>query len=112
MGTIRGHRRIIPKKIRFEKDAALYLPKFLLTLAPEKIKLLSYKAKKNKVVFLLSSKHKTEEVHERNPTAILHYNKNKGEVDTADEMLRSYLTKAASKRWLLTTFSIYWILWH
>ena len=95
VGTIRGHRREIPNKICFEKDAAVYSFNFFFTLPPESIMILSYKAKKNKVVFLLSSEHKTVEVHEgekRKPKAILDYNKNKGGVDTADEMLRSYST--------------------
>ena len=67
----------------------------------------SYKAKKNKIVFLLSSIHTTVEVHEREkrkPKAILDYNKNKDEVDTTDEMLRSYSTKASSRRLPLAAF--------
>ena len=69
--------------------------------------MLSYKAKKNKVVFLLSFKHKTVENHDwgkRKPKAILDYNNNKGGVDTAHEMLRSSSTKASSRRWPLTAF--------
>ena len=70
--------------------------------------LFSYKAKENKVVFLLSSKHKTVEVYQgkkRKPKAILDYNNNnKDGVDTADEMLRSYSTKASSRRWPLAAF--------
>ena len=107
VGTIRGHRREIPNEICFEKDAALYSSNFFFTLPPESIMILSYKAKKNKVVFLLSSEHKTVEVHEgekRKPKAILDYNKNKGGVDTADEMLRSYSSKASSRRWPLAAF--------
>ena len=107
VGTIRRHRREIPNEIRFEKDAALYSSNFFFTLPPESIMILSYKAKKNKVVFLLSSEHKTVEVHEgekRKPKAILDYNKNKGGVDTANEMLRSYSSKASSRRWPLAAF--------
>ena len=107
MGTIRGHRREILNEIRFEEDAALYSSNFFFTLPPESIMILSYKAKKNKVVFLLSSEHNTVEVHEgdkRKPKAILDYNKNKGGVDTANEMLQSYSTKASSRRWPLATF--------
>ena len=33
VGTIRGHRREIPNKIRFEKDAALYSSNFFLCIA-------------------------------------------------------------------------------
>ena len=38
------------------------------------------------------------------PEAILFYNESKGGVDTTDEMLRDYSTKAASRRWPLTAF--------
>ena len=68
--------------------------------------MLSYKAKKNKIVFLLFSEYKTVEVYEgekRKLKAILdYYNNNKGGVDTADDMLRSYSTKISSRRWILT----------
>ena len=107
MGTIRGHRGEIPNEIRSEKDAVLYLSNFYFTLPPESIMILSYKAKKNKVVFLLSSEHKTVDVHEaekKKPKSILDNNKNKGGVDTADEMLWSYSTKASSRRWPLAAF--------
>ena len=56
---------------------------------------------------MLSSEHKTVDVHEgekKKPKAILDYNKNKGLVDTADEMLRSYSTKVSSRRWPLVAF--------
>ena len=68
--------------------------------------LLSYEAKKNGVVYLLSS-HKTTTVdygEQKKPQAILDCNATKGEVDTADKMLRTYSTKAASQRSSLATF--------
>ena len=51
VGNIRGHRRENPNEISFEKDAALYSSNFFFMLPPESIMILSYKAKKNKVVF-------------------------------------------------------------
>ena len=65
------------------------------------------KQRKKSAVFLLSSDHKTVEVHEgkkKNPKAILNYNHNKGEVGTADEMLPSYSTKALCWSWPLVAF--------
>ena len=41
---------------------------------------------------------------QKKPKAILKYSTSKGEVDTADEMLRAYSTKATSRRWLLAVF--------
>ena len=38
------------------------------------------------------------------PGAILFYNETKGGVDTADEMLRGYSTKVASRRWPSAAF--------
>ena len=56
----------------------------------------------NKVVFLLSNCHSSPAVkindEKHRPEVVLFYNKTKGGVDTADEMLRGYSTKAASKR--------------
>ena len=68
----------------------------------------SYKEKNAKNIYLLSSMHNVEGVEEkdpkRRPEAILFYNETKGGVDTADEMLRGYSTKAASRRWPLAAF--------
>ena len=68
----------------------------------------SYKAKKAKNVYLLSSMHNVERVEEKDPKrypeVISFYNETKGGADTADEMLRGYSTKAASRRWPLAAF--------
>ena len=40
----------------------------------------------------------------KKPVAILYYNTTNGGVDTADEMLRCYSTKATSRRWTLAAF--------
>ena len=70
--------------------------------------MLSYKAKKNKVVYLLSSQHNTLSIcgthPKKKPEPILYYNSEKGGVDKADEMLRVYSTKAASRWWPLACF--------
>ena len=75
--------------------------------------ILYYKAKKKKDVLLLSPMHTASVVNEdeakKNPEAILYYNSTKGGVDTADERLRCYSTKAASRRWPLAAFLIFWI---
>ena len=80
---------------------------FLFNAPEESIMLLSYKAKKIKLVYLFPSSHKSTTINEnkkKKPQAILDYNTNKGGVDTADEMLRTYSTKAASRSWPLVTF--------
>ena len=40
----------------------------------------------------------------KKPEAISYYNSTKSRVDTADDMLRCYGTKAASRRWPLAAF--------
>ena len=114
LSTIRAHRREILPEAKLGKGATLYSSTFLFTPPDENILLLSYKAKKNKV-YLLSSRHKTTTVNygeQKKSQAILHYNATKGGVDTADEMLRTYSTKAASEDNPLRLSSIWWISWH
>ena len=80
----------IPNKISLEKAAASYSSMFFSTLPPESIMMLSYKAKKTRILFLLFSEYRTVEVYEgekRKSIVILDYSNNKGGVDTADEML-------------------------
>ena len=59
LGTMRAHRRKIPLEAKLGKGPTLYSSTFLFTPPEENIMLLSYKAKKNEVVYLLSSSHKT-----------------------------------------------------
>ena len=67
--------------------------------------ILSYKAEKNKVVFLPSSEHKTVDVHEGEKTkSNFGLQQKQNGVDTADEMLPSYSTKTSSRRWPLAAF--------
>ena len=80
---------------------------FLFTSAPERIILLSYKAKKNCFVGLVLFEHKKKKFlrgRRENPRAVLDYNNNKGGIGTADEVLWLYSIKGASKRWPLTNF--------
>ena len=69
--------------------------------------LVSYVAKRKKVVVLLSSNNLRDTVDQspkRKPHIILDYNKFKGGVDTVDQMLRHFTTKMASRRWPLGVF--------
>lgn len=105
VGTLRQNRREVPSELK-QKDVSLYSSRVLFS--DDDIMLLSYKAKKDKVVLLLSSMHRSASVSEndpkRKPEPILFYNSTKGGVDTADEMLRGYSTKSATRRWPLAVF--------
>lgn len=105
VGTLRQNRCEVPSELK-KKDVPLYSSRVLFS--DDSIILLSYKAKKDKLVLLLSSMHQSATISEndpkRKPEPILFYNSTKGGVDTADEMLRGYSTKAASRRWPLAVF--------
>lgn len=107
VGTVRGNRREIPQELRCNSSQPLHASRFLFT-EEEGILMISYKAKAKKTVYLLSSMHDSKTVRhddgKKRPEAILYYNSTKGGVDNADEMLRSYSTKAASRRWPLAAF--------
>ena len=107
VGTMRKNKREIPLELHADtKQQPLYTSRFLFTT--DGIKILYYKAKKKKDVFLLSSIHTAPVVNEnetkKKPKAILYYNSTKGGVDIADEMLRCCSTKAASQRWPFAAF--------
>ena len=84
-GTMRAHGLEISSEAKLGKDAILYSSTFVFTSPEESIMLL-----------LVQPKEK--------PQAILDYNATKVGVDTADEILRAYSTKAASRRWPLAAF--------
>lgn len=105
VGTVRQNRREIPTEMLL-KSERLYTSKFAYT--EDDIMLTSYKAKRNKNVLLLSSLHCNPSVDDstekKKPGVVLFYNGEKGGVDTADQMLRCYSTKCASRRWTLSAF--------
>ena len=107
VAAVRQSRKEIPEEVKLDKKNELYTSRFLLFVS-ENILMCSYKAKKTKNVYLLSSMHNVERVEEkdskRHPEAILFHNETKGGVDTANEMLRGYSTKTASRRWPLSSF--------
>ena len=106
VGTIRANRREIPSQLKsWGQFAPLHSSEFLFS---DKAMLVGYKAKKNKTVFLLSTMHSQPKIDtddaKRRPEVILDYNKEKGGVDTADQMLRAYSTKSACRRWPMSAF--------
>ena len=106
VGTVRPNRREIPEEMQMRREQ-LHTSKFAFSV-PDNIMLTSYKAKQKKTVFVLSSLHDCAKVdtstEKKKPEVILYYNSEKGGVDTADQMLRCYSSKAASRRWPLAAF--------
>ena len=106
VGTIKKNRREVPDHMRTHKKRDLYSTHFLYN-KKDAHQLTSYKAKKDKVVVLLSTIHRTNAVSkttEAKPSVIDYYNKTKYGVDCADQMSKYYSTKLTTKRWPLAVF--------
>lgn len=107
VGTVRKNKRELPPiltAIKVENSrrpvgSSMFLFNYNVTLV-------SYVAKSNKVVVLLSTLHNGDEVDSQTqkPQIILDYNRNKGGVDTVDQMKGSYSVARNSRRWPLTIF--------
>ncbi|KAK3894878.1 hypothetical protein Pcinc_001374 [Petrolisthes cinctipes] len=77
-----------------------------LFLHDNNVTLLSYKAKKDKNVLLLSTRHHTQTISGRkNKPEILHYyNKHKGGVDVFDQLCAKYSCSRKTRRWPVCFF--------
>ena len=69
---------------------------------------MSYKAKKNKVMLMISSAHNSRSIDQSDPTkkaeVIFQYNETKGGVDVVDRMNGNYSVKCKSRRWHVVIF--------
>lgn len=101
VGTLRKNKRQIP--ISFTKSASLGTARY--GYDGQNI-LLSYCPKKNKVVLVLSSRHKTGKQSEDTgkPEIIDFYNKNKCGTDVFDQMCGNYTCSRISSRWPMRFF--------
>lgn len=108
VGTLRKNKREIPNEFlpqtakKREVNSSIFGFQNDLTLV-------SYKPKPNKIVLLLSSMHHDAAIDEstqeaKKPEIITFYNRNKGAVDTVDEMCGSYDVGRNNRRWPLTIF--------
>lgn len=72
----------------------------------DKMTLVSFKPKSNKVVFLLSAVHDQPIINETTgePEIIHFYNSTKGAVNTVDQMCSNICTNRKTKRWPLCIF--------
>ena len=106
LGTIRKHRKEIPKVETMLKSKPLYST--VVYQSPFNTTLTIYKAKKAKLVYLLSSTRKTVcigETHKKKlPKTIKYYNLSKVGVDVLDQMARYHICKSATRRWPVAVF--------
>ena len=88
------------------KDKELYVSE--IVSSPSGCSLTIYKAKKIKVVCILSSTHgnvNIDQCHKKNlPETIQYYNKSKVGVDVLDQMARYHTSKSSSRRWPVAVF--------
>ena len=102
VGTIRKKGYVPEWMLAKKKDRAINTSAFLFQ---NNATLLSYKAKMNKIVLLLSSYHHEPEIGSNGkPEMINFYNKTKGGVDTMDQMCARYSTSRRTRRWPLCMF--------
>lgn len=102
VGTLRKKGYVPDWMLAKKKDRSVNTSAFLFH---DNSTLLSYKAKMNKTVLLLSSYHQKPEVSSNGkPEIINFYNKTKGGVDTLDQMCARYSTSRKTRRWPLCMF--------
>ncbi|KFM67616.1 PiggyBac transposable element-derived protein 4, partial [Stegodyphus mimosarum] len=107
VGTLRQNKREIPPEYLVKK--ALYSSVFGFQ---KETTILSYSAKKNKNVVVLSTMHTDDKIEEttmelKKPDIITFYNLTKGAVDVVDEMAAAYTTARISNRWpMVILFSL------
>jgi hypothetical protein len=102
VGTVRSNRRELPPAA-FSK-LPLYESQFF---QHDHITLISYQARKNKKVHLLSTLHpgsSCDSSPKKKPEAIGFYNITKCGVDVLDAMCKAMTTKIGSRRWTLSVF--------
>ena len=106
LGTVRKQRKEIPKVETMMKSKPLYST--VVYQSPFNATLTIYKAKKAKLVYLLSSTHKTVCINEtykkKLPETIKYYNLSKVGVDVLDQMARYHTCKSATRRWPVAVF--------
>ena len=106
LGTIRKQRNKIPKIEAMMKDKPLHSSE--VYLSPSNATLTIYKAKKAKLVYLLSSMHKTVSVDQAHRKKLLettkYYNLSKVGVDVLDQMASYHTCKSATRRWPVAVF--------
>lgn len=107
VGTIRTNRVELPNE--FTTPVARELYSSLVGFNENKdSSLVSYKCKKNKVVVILTTMHLSNftfgKEPKKIPDVIDFYNKTKGGVDCADQMIETFSTKYSTRRWPVVLF--------
>ncbi len=107
VGTVRTNRVELPKEFITPVGRELYSSLVGFNENGDS-SLVSYKCKKNKVVVVLSTMHLSSltfgKEPKKLPEVIDFYNKTKGGVDCADQMIETFSTKFSTRRWPVVLF--------
>ena len=107
LGTIRKQRLEVPNTDLVMKDKSLHTSEIYSSSSG--CSLTIYKAKKKKVVCILSSKHRNVNIdkgHKKKLSeTVQYYNKSKVSVDALDRMARHHTCKSSSRRWPVAVLS-------
>lgn len=107
VGTVRTNRVELPREFVSAKGRELYSSIVGFNETGDS-SLVSYKCKKDKVVVVLSTMHLSNMTFgpepKKLPEVINFYNKTKGGVDCADQMIETFSTKFSTRRWPLVLF--------
>ncbi|XP_055770072.1 piggyBac transposable element-derived protein 4-like [Salvelinus fontinalis] len=104
VGTVRKNKPELPPALLQSKGRQVSSSRFAFTTTAT---LVSYLAKRNKNVLLLSTRHAEPDVsdrRDRKPALILDYNCNKGGVDNLDKVVGTYSCRRMTARWPLVIF--------
>nr|XP_023677336.1 piggyBac transposable element-derived protein 4-like [Paramormyrops kingsleyae] len=104
LGTIRKNRGELPSALLSRKGSPVHSSTFAHT---DNTTVVSYLAKKNKNVLLMSTAHREARISCRadgKPQIILEYNKTKGGVDTLDMCTAKYSCQRRTCRWPVAIF--------
>ncbi|XP_064867074.1 piggyBac transposable element-derived protein 4-like [Oncorhynchus nerka] len=104
VGTVRKNKAELPPALLESKGRQVLSSRFAFTPTAT---LVSYQAKRNKNVLLLSTLHAEPDVsdrRDRKPALILDYNCNKGGVDNLDKVVGTYSCRRMTARWPLVIF--------
>ena len=105
LGTIRKPQREVPSTELIMRDKELYASKIFFS--PSGCSLTIHKAKKKKVVCILSSMHRNvniDQCHKKKLPETIQYYKSKVGVDVLDQMARYHTSKSSTRRWPVAVF--------
>ena len=105
LGTIRKQRREVPDCESVMKNQPVFSTEVFVS---DSTTLTAYKAKKSRIVYVLSSMHNTVKVDQQHrkrlPETVKFYNETKAGVDVLDQMARYHTSKTGTRRWPMAVF--------